>query len=152
MDSAKPGVLSWRETARRRLDFNAGEDGHALANHVGCDGDGAPADQVSGATGEAKLNGPAGAWIWELADLITEKAQIGACAKCEADALLDIGLSVGHARDRSDMPSQESSRVPWLGRAAGGGCGPGPALDVWHGWHYGSTPATPQPTAGSCAI
>ena len=64
------------------LDLDAGEYGQALANHVGSDGDGAPADQVSGTTGEAELNGAAGAGIWELTDLITEQAQIGASANC----------------------------------------------------------------------
>ena len=107
------------------LDFDAGEDGETLADHLGCDCDGAPADEVSGATGKAELNGAAGAWIWELADLITEQAQIGASANCKADALLDVGLSVCHAQRRSDMPSRDCSRAPWLGRVVEGECGHG---------------------------
>lgn len=64
------------------LDLDAGEHCQLLADHVGCDGDGAPANEISRATCEAKLHGPAGAWIRQLAHLIAEETQIGACAKC----------------------------------------------------------------------
>ena len=72
MDSTEPGGLRGREAACGCLDLDAGEYGNALADHLRGDGDGAPADEVSGATGKAELNGAACAGIWELADLITE--------------------------------------------------------------------------------
>lgn len=70
------------------LHLDAGEHGELTAHHIGRDGDGAPADKVCRTTCEAKLHGAAGAWIWQLTDLITEEAEIGSSAECEADALL----------------------------------------------------------------
>jgi len=63
------------------FNFYRGEHGQLLADHLRGHGDGAPANEISGTTGQAKLHGPAGAGIWELADLIAEQAQIGACTK-----------------------------------------------------------------------
>ena len=71
-----------------RLYLDAGEHGELTAHHIGRDGDGAPSDEVCGATCEAELHGPAGTWIWQLADLIAEETEIGSSAECEADALL----------------------------------------------------------------
>ena len=105
-------LLSRGETAGRCLDFEAGEHGYPLPDHLGGDDYRAPADEISGAASEAELHGSAGAWIGELTDLVTEQAEIRAGAKCEANALLDFGLSVGHARYGSGTPSRDCSRAP----------------------------------------
>jgi len=75
-------VLLWPDAAMLGLNFNAGEHCQLLADHIGCDGDGAPTDEISGATCKAELNGPAGTWIRQLAHLIAKQSQIGACAEC----------------------------------------------------------------------
>jgi hypothetical protein len=76
------------------FDFYRGEHSQLLADHLWSHGDGAPADEISRATGQAELHGPVGAWIWELAHLIAEEAQIGTATECEAYLLLEGGLSV----------------------------------------------------------
>jgi len=79
-DHMEPVLLLWRGATFRGLDFNAGEHRNLLANHVGRDGDGAQADQISGTTSQAELNGAASAWIWKGAGVVAEQAQVGACA------------------------------------------------------------------------
>lgn len=70
------------------LDLDAGEHCQLLADHVGCDGDGAPANEISRATCEAKLHHAASARIRQLSDLIAEEAELWVRAKRETDALL----------------------------------------------------------------
>ena len=82
MNATEPRLLLRADAACGCLDFNAGEYSDPLPNHVGRDGHGAPADQVCGAACQAELHRPAGAGIGQLADLITEKAQISAAAEC----------------------------------------------------------------------
>jgi hypothetical protein len=48
---AKPCLLLWSHSTGGGLDLNGGENCYALANHLGCNYDSAPTDQVSGATG-----------------------------------------------------------------------------------------------------
>jgi len=64
------------------LDFDGCEDGNLLPHHVGRDGDGAQADEISRATGETELHGPAGAWVGQGAGVIAEEAQVRALAQC----------------------------------------------------------------------
>ncbi len=79
------------------FDFYRGEHSQLLADHLWGHGDSAPADQVSGAAGQAELHGPAGAGVRQLADLITKQAQISTATKRKAYLLLEGGLSVGHS-------------------------------------------------------
>ena len=82
MDAAEPCLLLWPQAPGWRFDFYRCEHGHLTADHAWSDGDDAPADQISGTAREAELHGPAGAWIWQLADLIAKEAQIGPCTEC----------------------------------------------------------------------
>ena len=82
LHSVEPCVLLRADAAGGCLYLDAGEHGDLTAHHVGRDGDGAPADQISGATGEAELNRPAGAWIRQLANLIAKQANLGMGANC----------------------------------------------------------------------
>ena len=74
LHSAQPCVLLRAYAAGRCLDLNGSEHGELLSDHVGRDGDGAPADEISATACEAELHGPAGARIRQLADLIAEEA------------------------------------------------------------------------------
>lgn len=68
----EPVLLFWCGATFRGFDLDAGEHRNLLANHVGRDGDGAQADQISGTTSQAELNRAAGAWIWEGAGVVAE--------------------------------------------------------------------------------
>lgn len=76
----EPVLLLWCGATFGGLHFDTGEHRNLLANHVGRDGDGAQADEISGTTSKAELNGAAGAWIREGAGVVAEQAQVGACA------------------------------------------------------------------------
>ena len=71
-DHVEPVLLLWCGATFGGLDLDAGEHRNLLANHVGRDGDGAQANQISGTTSQAELNGAASAWIWEGACVIAE--------------------------------------------------------------------------------
>ena len=95
-DGLQPVLLGWCDAADGGLDLDAGEHGELLAHHVGGDGDGAPADQVSAAACEAEGDQPASVWVGEAADLIAEQPGIGVRAKRQPDLLLKNGFGVGH--------------------------------------------------------
>ena len=96
-DGLEPCLLLGPDPSGGDLDLDAGEDGQAGADHGLGDGDGAPADQVSGSTGKAEGDEPTGAGIWEAADLVAEDASLGVGADRQADLLLEGGLGISHA-------------------------------------------------------
>ena len=108
-----PLLLFWSEATCSGFYLDGQEDGQPGADHGLCDGDGAPANQVSGSLGEAKGDEPAGAWIWQAADLVPERPHIGVGAECKADLLLEDGLGVSHAYARC-------CRALWTRRAQPG--------------------------------
>ena len=82
LDGLEPCLLLGPDPSGRGLDLDAGEDGQAGADHGWGDGDGAPADQVSGSAGKAEGDEPPGAGIWQAADLVAEDAGFRVGAKC----------------------------------------------------------------------
>ena len=74
----EPVLLSGGGAALGRLDFYGGEDGHLLAHHVWRDGDGAQADEICRATGEAELHWTAGARVRQRAGVIAKESQVRA--------------------------------------------------------------------------
>ncbi len=76
----EPVLLLWCGATFGGFDFDTGEDGDLLTNHVWRDGDGAQADQISGTTSQTELNRATSAWIWEGAGVVAEQAQVGSRA------------------------------------------------------------------------
>jgi len=95
-DGTKPVLLGWCNAAGGGLDLDRGENCYALANHLGCNYDSAPADQVSGSTGKTKSDKPTSAGVWQAAYLVAKQARVRAGANGQPDALLQVGLGIGH--------------------------------------------------------
>ena len=110
-DGLEPGLLLGPDAACCGcLDLDAGEDCQACADHGLSNGDGAPADQVSAALGQAEGDEPTGAWIGQAAHLIAEDAGVGVGAKGKADLLLEDGLGISHA-PRAKSPCNSAAAL-----------------------------------------
>lgn len=105
LHGAHPCALIGPDAAGGCLDLDAGEDGDALADVLRADGDGAPADKVSGALGQAEGDEPAGAWVRQGSDLIAKGAHVRQRAQRQAYLLLKGCLGVGHAPAAHDAPT-----------------------------------------------
>jgi hypothetical protein len=79
LDCIEPLLLLWSEPAGCGLHLNAGEHRHGAADHLGCDGDPLPADQVGAALAE-----PEGNWsavlVPKRAGVIAEQARVTVAA------------------------------------------------------------------------
>ena len=93
----EPGLLLGSDPSGGDLDLDAGEDGQAGADHGLGDGDGAPADQVSGSTGKAEGDEPTGAGIWEAAAVVSVEPQVWPGAHGKSDLLLKVGFTGRHS-------------------------------------------------------
>ena len=97
LDRLEPSLLLGPDPACGDLDLDAGEDGQAGADHGLGDGDGAPADQVSGSARETEGDETTGAGIGQRSALVPERPHIGVGADRQADLLLEGGLGISHA-------------------------------------------------------
>jgi hypothetical protein len=83
--------LLWPEPAGGRFNLNAGEHSHLLADHLWCDGDRAPTNQVSAALTQAKLHRSA-VLVTKRAGVIAEQSAVTFATR-KPDVLLDLLLA-----------------------------------------------------------
>lgn len=110
LDYIQPLLLLSAQPAGWSLHLDAGEHRHLLADHLRCDGDALPADQISAALAQAKLHWAA-ILITQSAGVVAEEPGITIAAG-DADLLLDLLFRHLLAGARVPMVWQPPAALP----------------------------------------